>query len=115
MQEPCDKHVRHQNQIAGHVHRSVLASSELLLLLQDVYADMSNNLLVYVHVPALGLRSKQWTVISWARSQTARESLLDAKYVYRSEQATNVTAHFMRCQSLVAACLAKSRSTPSVF
>ena len=44
---------------------------------------MSNNLLVHVMVPALGLRSKQWTVISWARSQTARESLLDAKYVYR--------------------------------
>ena len=50
---------------------------------QDVYADLSNNLLVHVMVPALGLRSKQWTVISWARSQTARESLLDAKYVYR--------------------------------
>ena len=51
--------------------------------LQDVYADLSNNLLVHVMVPALGLRSKQWTVISWARSQTARESFLDAKYVYR--------------------------------
>ena len=50
---------------------------------QDVYADLSNNLLVHVMVPALGLRSKQWTVISWARSQTARESFLDAKYVYR--------------------------------
>lgn len=51
---------------------------------QDVYADLSNNLLVHVMVPALGLRSKQWTVVSWARSQTARESFLDAKYVYRS-------------------------------
>lgn len=51
--------------------------------MQDVYADLSNNLLVHVMVPALGLRSKQWTVISWARSQTARETLLDAKYVYR--------------------------------
>ncbi|KAL0018632.1 hypothetical protein WJX77_009530 [Trebouxia sp. C0004] len=58
---------------------------------QDVYADLSNNLLVHVIVPALGLRSKQWTVISWARSQTARESLLDAKYVYRLSNQITLT------------------------
>ena len=57
--------------------------------MQDVYADLSNNLLVHVMVPALGLRSKQWTVVSWARSQTARESFLDAKYVYRCYTPTN--------------------------
>ena len=59
------------------------AAYKLVCLVQDVYADLSNNLLVHVMVPALGLRSKEWTVVSWARSQTAKESLLDAKYVYR--------------------------------
>ena len=61
--------------------------------LQDVYADLSNNLLLHVMVPALGLRSKEWTVVSWARSQTAKESLLDAKYVYRYAQLVQYLVH----------------------
>ena len=64
-----------------------------IVRLQDVYADLSNNLLVHVVVPALGLRSKQWTVVSWARSQTAKESLLDAKYVYRYAELMKCLAH----------------------
>ena len=62
---------------------AVAICSASCLTLQVVYADMSNNLLMHASVPALGLRSTHWSVISWARSQTARERFTDAKYVYR--------------------------------
>ena len=51
---------------------------------------MSNNLLMHASVPALGLRSTHWSVISWARSQTARERFTDAKYVYRWASAERI-------------------------
>jgi hypothetical protein len=50
---------------------------------QHIYADLSGNVLMHVTVPELGLHSTQWAVISWARSQTSRRYVTDAKYIYR--------------------------------
>ena len=51
--------------------------------LQDVYADLSGNVLMHVTVPELGLRSSHWSVISWASSQVHSQDFADAKYIYR--------------------------------
>ncbi|KAK9815754.1 hypothetical protein WJX72_009012 [[Myrmecia] bisecta] len=50
---------------------------------KDVYAHMAGNLLMHVEVPALGLTASHWSVISWAGGQIARNSISDAKYIYR--------------------------------
>ena len=51
--------------------------------LQNVYANMEGNVLVHVSAPALGLSSAHWAVVSWGQSQLTRESVYDAKYIYR--------------------------------
>ena len=51
--------------------------------LQNVYANMGGNVLVHVSAPALGLAAAQWAVVSWGESQVMRESISDAKYIYR--------------------------------
>ena len=51
--------------------------------LQNVYANMGGNVLVHVSAPALGLAAAQWAVVSWGESQVMRESITDAKYIYR--------------------------------
>jgi hypothetical protein len=50
---------------------------------QNVYANMEGNVLVHLTAPVLGLSSAQWAVVSWGQSQLTRESLYDAKYIYR--------------------------------
>ena len=40
-------------------------------------------MLVHVSAPALGLAAAQWAVVSWGESQVMRESITDAKYIYR--------------------------------
>ena len=50
---------------------------------QNVYANMTGNVLVHITAPALGLSSAQWSVVSWGQSQLARESVYDRKYIYR--------------------------------
>lgn len=52
-------------------------------LLQNVYANMAGNVLVHVSAPSLGLAAAQWAVVSWGESQVMRESITDAKYIYR--------------------------------
>lgn len=54
-----------------------------LITLQNVYANMEGNVLVHVSAPALGLSSMHWAVVSWGESQLTRESVYDAKYIYR--------------------------------
>lgn len=51
--------------------------------MQNVYANMGGNVLVHVSAPALGLAAAQWAVVSWGESQVMRESITDAKYIYR--------------------------------
>ncbi len=51
--------------------------------MQNVYANMEGNVLVHVSAPALGLSSAHWAVVSWGQSQLTRESVYDAKYIYR--------------------------------
>ena len=66
------------------------------MLLQNVYANMGGNVLVHVSAPALGLAAAQWAVVSWGESQVMRESITDAKYIYRSpHSSTFVTVHFI--------------------
>ena len=50
--------------------------------LQDVYADLSGNVLLHSSIPALGLRASQWAVISWARPADAT-SFADSKFSYK--------------------------------
>jgi hypothetical protein len=50
---------------------------------QKVYANMEGNVLVHVSAPALGLSAGHWAVASWGQSQLTRESVYDAKYIYR--------------------------------
>lgn len=52
-------------------------------MLQNVYANMAGNVLVHVSAPSLGLAAAQWAVVSWGESQVMRESITDAKYIYR--------------------------------
>ena len=52
-------------------------------VVQCVYADMRGNVLVHSKVPSLGLHAVQWAVVSWAASQKQRETVYDAKYLYR--------------------------------
>lgn len=56
--------------------------------LQNVYANMEGNVLVHVSAPALGLSSAHWAVVSWGQSQLTRESVYDAKYIYRCADST---------------------------
>ena len=42
-------------------------------------------MLVHVSAPSLGLAAAQWAVVSWGESQVMRESISDAKYIYRWE------------------------------
>ena len=49
---------------------------------QDVYADLSGNVLLHSSIPALGLRASQWAVISWARPADAA-SFADSKFAYK--------------------------------
>ena len=51
--------------------------------MQNVYANMEGNVLVHISAPALGLSSMHWAVVSWGQSQLTRESVYDAKYIYR--------------------------------
>jgi hypothetical protein len=44
---------------------------------------MEGNVLVHVSAPALGLSAGHWAVASWGQSQLTRESVYDAKYIYR--------------------------------
>ena len=44
---------------------------------------MEGNVLVHVAVPALGIIAAHWAVVSWAPSQVTRDSVYDAKYIYR--------------------------------
>ncbi len=57
-------------------------------MLQNVYANMGGNVLVHVAVPTLGMIAAHWAVVSWAPSQVTRDSVYDAKYIYRC--ATNL-------------------------
>ena len=50
-----------------------------------MYADMGGNVLVHVAIPALGMVATHWAVVSWAKSQVVRETIYDAKYIYRCE------------------------------
>ena len=44
---------------------------------------MSGNVLIHVGAPSLGLEAAHWSVVSWSKSQTQRESITDSKYIYR--------------------------------
>lgn len=46
---------------------------------QDVYADVSGNVLLHASVPALGLHASQWAIISWGR-RTEDNVLVDYSY-----------------------------------
>ena len=39
--------------------------------------------MVHVAIPALGMVAMHWAVVSWSKQQVQRESLFDAKYIYR--------------------------------
>ena len=53
------------------------------MAMQNVYANMGGNVLLHVSAPDLGLVASHWAVVSWARAQTQRRSVYDAKYIYR--------------------------------
>lgn len=55
-------------------------------LVQNVYANMSGNVMVHVAVPALGMVATHWAVVSWSKIQVQRESVYDLKYIYRCAQ-----------------------------
>lgn len=61
--------------------------------LQNVYANMEGNVLVHISAPALGLSAAHWAVVSWAQSQLTRESVYEAKYIYRCDRQ-------FRCESM---------------
>lgn len=71
--------------------------------MQKVYANMEGNVLVHVAAPALGLSAGHWAVASWGESQLTRESVYDAKYIYRflfSPIVTDATSTHTRCLHL---------------
>ena len=65
--------------------------------LQNVYANMEGNVLVHISAPALGLSSMHWAVVSWGQSQLTRESVYDAKYIYRCVRSSSHSSdsHFL--------------------
>ncbi len=51
--------------------------------MQDVYADLSGNVLLHASVPAVGLRAAQWAIISWGRTHAQLPDLPDSRFTYR--------------------------------
>lgn len=48
--------------------------------MQDVYADLSGNVLLHASVPALGLHASQWAIISWGRRMGDHTFFVDYSY-----------------------------------
>lgn len=51
--------------------------------MQDVYADLSGNVLLHAAVPALGLRAVQWAIISWGHTHAQLPEFADSRFTYR--------------------------------
>lgn len=50
---------------------------------QDVYADLSGNVLLHASVPALGLHAVQWAIISWGHTHAQLPDFADSRFTYR--------------------------------
>ena len=51
-----------------------------VVAVQDVYADVSGNVLLHASVPGLGLHASQWAIISWGRRTEENNVLVDYSY-----------------------------------
>lgn len=54
-----------------------------MLLLQELYADLSGNVLLHASVPALALRADQWAIISWGHTHAQLPDFADSRFTYR--------------------------------